>query len=132
MPIKSPNSSSEQELAGVLGSRIKELRERHGLSQRQLSQQLQLSKSMVAKYEGGVHAPPIAVLVRLATLLGVSVDSLLGRDRGDRGDPRLARYFAGIAAMEEGSRELVLNLLDLTLKAYDLLRQHLAAVEMPH
>jgi transcriptional regulator with XRE-family HTH domain len=115
---------SERELAAVLGSRIRELRERRGLSQRLLSQQLRLSKSMVAKYEGGVHTPPTAVLVRLATVLGASVDSLLGRDPRDS---PLAAYLAEIDAMDATSRELVVSLLELTLKVHRLMRQRLRA-----
>jgi transcriptional regulator with XRE-family HTH domain len=128
MPTNIGGRSSEQTLAGVLGSRLKELRLRRGLSQRALSQQLGLSKSTVAKYEGGVHAPSLAVLVRLATLLGVSVDSLLRRDRRD---PRLARFLVEVELMEEGSRDLVFNLLELILEVYRILGERQTAAEIP-
>jgi transcriptional regulator with XRE-family HTH domain len=128
MLIKTSDRSSEQELAGALGSRIKELRQRRGLSQRALSQQLCLSKSTVAKYEGGVHAPSLTTLVRLAALLGVTVDSLLGREPRDA---RLARFLAEVETMEEEPRELVLNLLDLILNAHRVLRERQAAAETP-
>jgi transcriptional regulator with XRE-family HTH domain len=67
-PISTENSlvPSEQELAQVLGSRVKELREGRGWSEGALSQQLRISRSMVAKYKGGVHSPTVGVLVRLA------------------------------------------------------------------
>jgi transcriptional regulator with XRE-family HTH domain len=128
MPTNIGVRPSEQKLAAVLGTRLKELRERRGLSQRALSQQLRLSKSTVTKYEGGVHSPSLAVLVRLATVLDVSVDSLLGRERRD---PRLARFLVEIEIMEEGSRELVLNLLELILEVHRILAQRETAAEIP-
>jgi transcriptional regulator with XRE-family HTH domain len=126
MPPSKTLDPSEQELAAVLGSHIKELRERRGLSQRALSQQLRLSKSMVAKYEGGVHMPPITVLVRLAAILGATVDSLLGN--APRDSP-LAAHLAEIEAMDETSRELVVNLLGQILEVHRLLHERLRAAE---
>src|ERR1700726_2050161 len=70
--------SSEAELAAAVGSRVKSLREERGLSQRALAQHLQVSSSTIAKYEAGVHTPPLAVLVRLAAILDVSLDQLAG------------------------------------------------------
>ncbi|HXO26708.1 MAG TPA: helix-turn-helix domain-containing protein [Thermoanaerobaculia bacterium] len=60
------------------------------------SQQLRISRSMVAKYEGGVHSPTVSVLVRLAGLFGVTLDSLLGRD-----DREQLEWLAGAAPSSE-------------------------------
>ncbi len=118
MPTKTSHGPSEQALGQVLGSRIKELREGRGWSQRSLSQQLGISKSMVAKYEGGVHAPPVSVLARLAGLFGVTLDSLLGRDVRD---PRLVRCLIKIQDMDEGSRGMVVDAIEAIVHAYAML-----------
>jgi transcriptional regulator with XRE-family HTH domain len=117
---------SETELAEVLGSRVKELRDRHEWSQRALSQQLRISKSMVAKYEGGVHLPPVGVLVRLAGLFGVTTDSLLRRDSllgRELHDPRLLRCLQEIEVMDEQTRALVVQVLEAAVNVYRTLIQ---------
>jgi transcriptional regulator with XRE-family HTH domain len=118
MPIKTSHGPSEQELGQVLGSRIRELREGRGWSQRALSQELRISKSMVAKYEGGVHTPTVKLLVRLAGLFGVTLDSLLGRDVRDR---RLVRCLLEIQDMDEGSRVAVVDAIEAIVHAYAML-----------
>lgn len=123
MSAKTSRWPSEQELAQVVGSRIKELRTHRGLSQRALSQQLRLSKSMVAKYELGIHAPSVTVLVRLADRLGVTLDHLMGRDERDGGirNPRLVRCLAGIESMDAGSQALVVDAIEAIVNAYRML-----------
>jgi class 3 adenylate cyclase len=62
-----------------LGQRIKQLREKRFLKQRDIANALQISAQAVSKWERGENAPDIAVLLDLSKLLGVSVDALLGR-----------------------------------------------------
>jgi class 3 adenylate cyclase len=62
-----------------LGKRIRELREKRWLKQRDIANALQISAQAVSKWERGENAPDIAVLLDLSKLLGVSVDALLGR-----------------------------------------------------
>ncbi|MBV8201155.1 MAG: helix-turn-helix transcriptional regulator [Acidobacteria bacterium] len=110
-------------LAALVGARVKALREERGLSQRTLAQHLQVSSSAIAKYEAGVHTPPLAVLVRLAAILDVTLDQLAGRSEiGPVTDPRLIWCVREIAAMDEHSRELVTVTLEGMAHAYHLLR----------
>jgi transcriptional regulator with XRE-family HTH domain len=118
MPTKTSHGPSEQELAQVLGSRVRELREGRGWSQRALSQQLRISKSMVAKYEGGVHVPTVNLLARLADLFEVTLDNLLGRDVRD---PRLVRCLVKIQGMDAGSRVMVVDAIEAIVNAYAML-----------
>ena len=118
MTTKTSHGPSEQEPGQVLGSRIKELREGRGWSQRALSQELGISKSMVAKYEGGVHTPTVKLLVRLAGLFRVTLDSLLGCDVRD---PRLIRCLLKIQGMDEVSRVVVVDAIEAIVHAYGML-----------
>lgn len=63
----------------ILQERLMLVRRRRGLSQDQVAQQAQLFKTDVSKYERGVSVPTVGRLVRLADVLDVSVDYLLGR-----------------------------------------------------
>jgi len=123
--VTEPSSDwlSDGGLAAAVGARIKALREERGLSQRALAQRLQMSSSTIAKYEAGVHTPPLAVLVRLAGVLDVSLDQLAGRgDLAPVTDPRLIWCLREIAAMDERSRELVTVTLEGMAQAYHILR----------
>lgn len=63
-----------------LGFRIKEIRTRRGLSQKELAQRINKSKSAVCGYETNAQIPPLEVLVSIATVLNVSLDYLVGFD----------------------------------------------------
>lgn len=63
--------------------RLKEIREAKGLSQRQAALGLNLSPTVYNRYENGIREPSNALLPVIADYFGVTVDELLGRDRGD-------------------------------------------------
>ncbi len=59
--------------------RIRELREDHDLTQREVAEMLGLSQTGYSKYETGTNDIPTAVLIKLADFYKTSVDYLLGR-----------------------------------------------------
>ena len=60
-----------------LAMRLKQLRERRGLIQKQLAKKAGLSHGYLARLEIGMHDPPLSTLVKLAKALGVKVTELL-------------------------------------------------------
>lgn len=61
----------------ALGQRIRDLRRKRGLTQEQLAELADLSTPYVSHLERGTKKASLAVLVRLAESLGVTVDRLL-------------------------------------------------------
>lgn len=124
MHERPPSPSPDGEIARALGARLKALRAERGWSQRALAGHLEISGSSIAKYEAGVHTPPLAVLLRLAALFDVGLDHLAGRvaEVTPLRDRRLIRCLREIAAMDEGSRELVTVALQGLVNAYRILR----------
>ena len=59
--------------------RIRDLREDHDLTQRELGELLSCSQRVYSNYERGDIDIPTAVLIRLADYYNVSVDYLLNR-----------------------------------------------------
>lgn len=59
--------------------RIRELREDHDLTQREVAEMLGMSQKGYSKYETGTNDIPTAVLIKLADFYKTSVDYLLGR-----------------------------------------------------
>ena len=61
-----------------LGQRLKELRERKGLTQKQLSEKLNIHSVTYLHYEKEQREPPLSLLADIAKFYDVSVDYLLG------------------------------------------------------
>ena len=60
----------------------REIREKQGLSQRAVAQSLGVTPGAVAKWELGYTQPTLGNLLSLASLLGCSMDALLGLASG--------------------------------------------------
>lgn len=72
--------------------RIRELRESHGWSQRELARRCGMGLAQIHRYETGLTDPTATNLKILADRLGVSTDYLLGlsdNPRGQAGDTEL-------------------------------------------
>ncbi len=61
-----------------LGQRLKELRESKGLTQKQLSEKLNIHSVTYLHYEKEQREPPLSLLADIAKFYDVSVDYLLG------------------------------------------------------
>lgn len=60
------------------GSRLTVLRVAKGLSITQLAKQLQMSSSVISRYESDERLPSFSGLIKIAIFFGVSTDYLLG------------------------------------------------------
>ena len=67
-----------QYMKTTLGSRLKELREECGLTQKQLAEKLQINSVTYLHYEKEQREPPLSLLADFAKFFDVSVDYLLG------------------------------------------------------
>lgn len=63
----------------MLEKRIKELREKAGLTQKELAEKLGLTDGAIGLYEVGKRNPSLSILNKLADFFDVSIDYLLGR-----------------------------------------------------
>lgn len=63
----------------ILGDRLRKLRERKGLNQKELAARLKIPNQNVSNYERGFRQPDYETLQKLADYFEVSIDYLLGR-----------------------------------------------------
>lgn len=61
-----------------IGNRIKMLRTKNNMTQKELSSKLGLTPKMVSFYETSQRMPPIDIILKLVTIFDVSSDYLLG------------------------------------------------------
>lgn len=63
-----------------LASRMRELREKRGLSQKQLAEKIGRSSSAISNYECDVQVPPTDVLLSIASALNVPINYFVDND----------------------------------------------------
>lgn len=68
------------------GKKMKDLREKSGLTQKQLAAQMGLSKSAISQYELQERIPSPISLIKISSIFHVSSDYLLGIDNKNRLD----------------------------------------------
>lgn len=86
-----------------IGNRIKALRVERHMTQEQLAQQLQVTKSVVSAYELSSRCPSYEVLLRLSRVFAVSADYLLGNT---------GKYALDVSRLSEENLALVASLVD--------------------
>ncbi len=84
------------------GAKLKQLREARKMTQQQLADKLELTKSSVSAYENSAKYPSVEVLIRIATIFDVSADYLLGLS--DNMD-------VNISNLTDGQTQLILSLI---------------------
>ncbi len=61
-----------------LGSKIKNIRHNHNISQEEMAKILKINRNYLSRIETNKSLPTAEVLTRLAEAFGISIDSLLG------------------------------------------------------
>lgn len=60
--------------------KVKELRKEYGMSQKELAEMIKVDRSTVAGWETKGRMPDVMLLINVANVFGVSLDSLVGRN----------------------------------------------------
>lgn len=64
----------------IFNKRLRKMRMKHCLTQQTMADNLGISLNAYQKYEQAERSPSLECLVRIADILDVSIDYLLGRD----------------------------------------------------
>lgn len=95
LPSASPEAGGAEAEAGApdleyLGRRLREERERQGLSLRELARRVSMSPSMISQIERGLAMPSVSTLWSLATEFAIPIDEMFNASaqaRPHRGPP---------------------------------------------
>jgi transcriptional regulator with XRE-family HTH domain len=100
----------------TFGKRLARLRKTRGFSQTELGELLGVSQRVMTYYERQSERPPAHLLPRLAEVLGLLLDELLGlRPTHDKPAPRNTRLWMKLREIEKlpaGDRKAVIKLVD--------------------
>lgn len=112
-------SDDERAFFIQLGARINRLRKDQGITQVQLAEQLGVSQQTITAYESGRRRVPISNLPRLATMLGASIETLIGQPTtaaSKRGPtPKLLQQLERLHALPKAKQRMVSEVLDSLL-----------------
>lgn len=73
----------------MIGNRIKQFREREGLTQQELSEKLNIARSTLASYERGTREPSVTMLQQIADFFCVDMNALAGKENAKSVDDEL-------------------------------------------
>lgn len=102
----------------TIGARIREIRKRRGLTQVELAQQLGIEQSLLSHYERGAVRIHGSLVAKLASILQVTADELLGLSAPsgpDIKDRRFLRRLQRIDKLSKRDKELLLGTVDAFL-----------------
>ena len=85
------------------GNRLRELRKQKGMTQKQLASLIGVKNSIISFYEVGDRIPSPEIIIKLAAVLHVSSDYLLGIERNDTLD---------VSGLDEEDMSLIRALVD--------------------
>jgi len=85
------------------GMRLKELRTAKRLSQVQLAELINVSKSVISAYENDIRMPSYDILIKLARIFKVTSDYLLGINKQKSLD---------VSSLSKNQFEIICNLMD--------------------
>jgi transcriptional regulator with XRE-family HTH domain len=97
------------------GKRLAALRKKAGYTQTDLAKELEVSQRMVSYYEGHTEFPPSSLLPKLALLLNVTADELLGLKpikKSKQPDSRLLRRMQQIEKLSAPKKRQVMQVID--------------------
>ena len=86
------------------GKRLRALRKQKNLTQAQLAAQIGVKNSIISFYEVGDRIPSPEIIVKLASVLHVSSDYLLGIERGDCID---------VSGLNEDEKNVIRSMVDI-------------------
>lgn len=92
---------------------LKALRKLHGYTQQELAEKLHFGSTAICNYELGNNQPSFGVLVRLAEILGVSVDALLGVEDNVLEFRKWKLKYDGLSIMQKKEVDLFMDFIQM-------------------
>ena len=102
----------------TIAERIRLIRQQRKLSQTELAERSGVNLKSLSRYELGTNVPPADLLKQIADALGVSADALLSDEQLAIKDKELLKKFEVIQDMDDDTKKIVVNFLDLTLRDF--------------
>ena len=117
-PSTETMSQEEKKFFRELGVRVAQLRREQGMTQQGLADALGTTQQQVASYEVARLRIPASMLPRLARVLGVSLEALIGEDEkpAKRGPtPKMQQQLERLSNLPKPKQRAVMEVLEAVL-----------------
>ncbi len=101
-----------------IGEQIILLRKQLNLSQSELAEKAEVSRTIIGNYERNTNAPSIEVLLKIAKVFNVSVDFLIGEGELSTFDKDLLKRIEDIEKMDSSTKQHLFFLIDNVIQNY--------------
>lgn len=105
----------EDEMKNSIGQNIKRLRKAFNYTQEELAERINVTAQAISKWENEMGMPDISQLIPLATVFGVSTDTILGMESIDGKNEALRILEQAEAVKKYGQKETYLAAYDIIL-----------------
>ncbi|MGG3523055.1 helix-turn-helix domain-containing protein [Bacillus pseudomycoides] len=109
----------------ILSIRIKELRKERKWSQKELGEKVDVSESFVSKVESGKKQPSREVTTKIAEVLNVTTDYLLGRSDEEVLNEMLNKKFiemkSRLDSLPEAQQEMIMKQMESLMESFEQL-----------
>lgn len=101
----------------AFGDNMMLVRKRKGISQAELGRMIGTSGDVIGRYEREDITPSIEAVAKIADVLEVSIDFLIGKTRMEV-DADTMRRLEDIASLPEENKRFILNMIDMALRDF--------------
>ena len=105
------------------GKRLPDARKKKNISQEDLAKILQTKGPVIGRYEHDEMKPSIEVASKMADVLEVSLDYLVGKADEHLDKPTLTRILE-VQELPDGKKAFVLNMIDMALRDCKVRQAH--------
>ena len=100
-----------------LGKNIRLIRKQKGLTQVELANQLICSQAMITAYESGQKKPSVSTLTKLAEVLGVTIDHVVGNIAPPKTENKIKNHklwkkFSQLEQLPDTDKRTVFRMID--------------------
>ena len=90
-----------------LPERLRELREKYGISQSDVAKRLNVTSSIISSYERGERTPSLPIIIKISYIYNCSLDYLLGKNNNDS-----SHVYIDVTELSEKQRKAITDLID--------------------
>jgi transcriptional regulator with XRE-family HTH domain len=101
-----------------IGERITQLRKQNNLSQSDLADRIEVSRTIIGNYERNTNSPGIEVLIKMAKAFNVSLDYLIGDGEFSSYDKDLLKRIEDIEKLDTDTKQHLFFLIDNVIQNF--------------
>lgn len=101
-----------------IGDTIIQLRKQHNLSQSELADKINVSRTIIGNYERNTNTPSIEVIIKMAKVFNVTIDYMIGEGEFSSYDKDIIKRIEDIGQLDEDTKKHLFFLVDNVIQNY--------------